>query len=345
MNGAATRTSRSLWCPSSRLSSSGASGESSPSSGLAWRLGVLLAVEFTLSTEMTLTLTLALAVGLLLGYVFLREYRRRIVGSLLAVAAAYPIAAAISAPFVAYLIGGFESEKFVGSDGGDLLNILVPSVLTAVGGSLLSSVSGRFTTNIADRDLYIGIPTLVAFALYAWRGRREGSARLLVAGFIVAWVLALGQTLELAGRKLMRFPWHFADSLPLLPNANPTRFAGYMALTASVAVALWIGSTSGRWLSRPVVLPVLALLSIIPASWSAEFARNPKRPEFFSHSLYRLCIPKGEALAIFPYARFGDSMLARVDPDPSRPRPHTRRRARGIRPGRRCRSRLLVHGS
>jgi hypothetical protein len=287
-------------------------GELSPV-GLAWRLGVLLAVEFTLSTELTLTLTLALAVALALAYASFREYRRRVVGSLLPIAAAYPLAALLAAPFVAYLVSGFESEKFVGSDGGDFLNILVPSPLTALGGSLLAPLSDHFTSNNTDRDLYIGIPTLVVFALYAWRGRRGGPARLLVAGFVVAWVLALGQTLELAGRKLMRLPWHFADSLPVLPNANPTRFAAYMALTASVAVALWIGSTRGRWLSRPVVLPALAVLSLVPASWSADFARNPERPEFFSRSLYKLCIPRGEALAIFPYARFGDSMLYQAE--------------------------------
>ncbi len=281
--------------------------------GLAWRLGALLAAEFAISTEITLTLSLALGVALLLALAFFREYRRPLVSALVPIAGAYPIAMLLAAPFVAYAITGWESQKFVASVGGDLLNIVVPSRLTAVGGSLLSAMSAHFISNNTDRDLYIGLPTLLVFALYAWRSRREGTARFLIGGFLAAWVLALGGTLEFEGRRIVGLPWAFADKLPALPNANPTRFAAYMALSASVAVALWIGSTRGRFFARPVVLPLLALVSIVPASWSGDFVRTPVRPDFFAQGLYKFCVPRGETLAIFPYGRFGDSMLYQAE--------------------------------
>ena len=87
------------------------------------------------------------------------------------------------------------------------------------------------------------------------------------------------------------------------------RLAVYALLAASCAVASWIGATRGRLLARPVVLPVLALVSFVPATWRVHFTASPLRPELFAHGLYKLCIPRGETLAIFPFGRWGDSMI------------------------------------
>ena len=277
--------------------------------GLAWRLGAILALQFTISTELTLTVTLALAAGLLIAFAAASEYRKRIVLALVPITAAYGIAAALAAPFVAYLVDGFETGKFVGAADGDLLNIVVPTELIAVGGPMFDSITRHFATNEIDSDLYLGIPTLIVVGLYTWRHRREPAARFLAAALVVAWVLALGTSLQVDGRRISSLPWRFANSLPLLSNLVATRLAVYASLAASVAVALWIGSTRGRVFRRPYVLPVLALASIVPATWHVSFARDPSRPAFFTQALYKRCIPRGEILALFPYARFGDSML------------------------------------
>jgi hypothetical protein len=281
--------------------------------GATWRLGLLFAAQLTISTETTLTLSLALAAGLLLGYAFVGAYRGRIVRSLPSIAAAYPVGAAMVAPFVFYLASGFESGQFVGSAGGDLLNVVVPTRLTALGGSHFASVAAHFASNRIDSDLYIGVPTLLILGLFAYRRRREGSTWLLLVSFVLASVLALGAELELEGHKVLSLPWSAAGSFPVLPNVNPTRFAVYMALAASIGVALWTASTRGRFSARPVVLPSLALLSLVPAGWTAHFTRKPPRPEFFSRALYKICIPRGETLVIFPYGRFGDSMLYQAE--------------------------------
>jgi hypothetical protein len=278
-----------------------------------WRLGVVLAAQLTISTETSLTLGLALVAGILLAYAFLGAYRTRIVRSLPSIAAAYPVGAAIAAPFVFYLVSGFESGQFVGSAGGDLLNIVVPTRLTAVGGSHFTTVAAHFASNRIDSDLYIGLPTLLILGLFAYRRRREGTTWLLLVSFLLASVLALGAKLEIEGHRVLSLPWSSAGSFPVLPNVNPTRFAVYMALAASVVVALWTATARGRFAARPVVLPSLALLSLVPAGWTAHFTRQPPRPEFFSHGLYKICIPRGETLAIFPYGRFGDSMLYQAE--------------------------------
>src|SRR5207247_4481985 len=104
-------------------------------------------------------------------------------------------------------------------------------------------------------------------------------------------------------------PWAAVVHRPVFDNVLPARFALYVSLVASVAAAVWIGLTRGRLFGRPVVLPVLAVAALVPAVWSVDFAGRPERWPFFTQSLYKLCVPRGETLAVFPFGRWGDSML------------------------------------
>jgi hypothetical protein len=279
--------------------------------GLVWRLGLLVAFELTISTEVLLTMTLAFALGLVLGLALAPERRRRIVSALLPIVAAYAFAAVLTAPFIVYILDGFESGSFVdvGFFNGDLLNIVLPTRLIGLGGSTLQSLTSHFRGNDNERDLYLGIPTLLMLALYAVRRRRSTGARFLVGSLLVAWILALGSALRVDGHRVVALPWSLVDSWPGLDNVITPRLAVYAALAASCGVAIWIATTRGRIFARPVILPALALVTIVPASWRLDFSAEPLRPEFFAHSLYRLCIPKGETLAVFPFGRWGDSMV------------------------------------
>jgi hypothetical protein len=61
-----------------------------------------------------------------------------------------------------------------------------------------------------------------------------------------------------------------------------------------------------------VVLPILvlvALVALVPASLNGSFVKFPPRPGFFAQEDYKRCMARGETLLVFPYARFGDSML------------------------------------
>jgi hypothetical protein len=281
--------------------------------GLAWRLGGLIAVEFVVSSELTLTLSLAIGAGLLIGYGVARGYRKRIVSALVPIGSAYVGAALLAAPFVYYLVSGFESENIARGGDGDLLNILLPTKLIAAGGSTFAHVTDRFTDTVIDADMYVGIPTLVILALYLWRGRREPAGRFLGIAIVVAWILAIGPALRVEGHRIAPLPWALAKHIGLLADVIETRLTVYATLAVSVAVALWTATTRGRLLTRPVVLPLLAIASILPAAWHVAFVSTIVRPEFFSQALYKLCIPRGETLAIFPYGRFGDSMIYQAE--------------------------------
>src|ERR1019366_5492254 len=68
-------------------------------------------------------------------------------------------------------------------------------------------------------------------------------------------------------------------------------------------------STAGRIFRRPYILPVLAVAALVPAFWRADFIQEPERWPFFSDGLYRGCGAKNETLAVFPFGRWGDSLL------------------------------------
>jgi hypothetical protein len=281
--------------------------------GLAWRLGVLLGVQFWISTEVALTLTLALAAGLLLAILLVRDVRRRLVRSLAAIAAGYVLAAVVAAPLVAYVLSGYGTYSNPVDDAGyfstDLLNLVVPTFLTEFGGAALEAVEQHFPGMTHERGSYLGLPTLVIVAAFAVRARRSATARFLLSALALAAVLALGPTLHIDGHALVSAPWAVVSDDPLLRNVLPARFALYVSLAAAVIVGIWLASTAGAIARRPVVLPLLAAAAVMPALGTGAFHHVPERWPFFTAGLYERCVPRGETLAVFPFGRFGGSML------------------------------------
>ncbi|MBV8396751.1 MAG: hypothetical protein JO064_10905 [Actinobacteria bacterium] len=226
----------------------------------------------------------------------------------------YVLAAFLAAPFVAYVIiglrpGGFGPARI----GVDLLNVVLPTSITGIGGSSITSVSNRF----AATGGYLGIPSLVIVAAYAWRARASRTARLPVVLFVLAVVVELGKTLVVAGHKSFPLPWRLLADLPLLTDTFPWRFAVFTALAAAVIVAIWTARTPGRIYARPFVLPVLAAAAIVPSVWSSAFRElafwHPPRPAFFAADEYKTCIPRGETVTIFPFGQYGDSLLYQAE--------------------------------
>ncbi|HWE82927.1 MAG TPA: hypothetical protein VG265_14845, partial [Gaiellaceae bacterium] len=271
--------------------------------GLAWRLGVLIAVQLWISTEVALTLTIFLGLGLVLAFSFLRQARPRVLSSMAPVGAGYGIGMVLAAPFVAFLLIGFVSRQFAGSLwvwGTDPLGFVVPNKIQGIGGQWFLS----FGNHTPNGDLaYLGPPALLVVCLFAFRFRRERSTWFLLAALLTATVVTLGLTLSVDGHKLLTFPWwDAAQSWPLVDNVLPFRLAAYVALCVAVIVAIWIDRTRGRFFARPYVLPVLAVVALVPAVWDpGQYSPgHPVRLGFFTDGSYRTCIPKNETLLALP---------------------------------------------
>jgi hypothetical protein len=280
------------------------------SRGLAWRLGLLLAFQAYISTEVTVTLTLALVVGLALAFGLVRETRARIRSVLGAVVGAYALAAVLAAPIIYYALTGLTRGVNVFADyfSADLLNVVLPTHLTGLGGSTFSDISGRFPGNDAERGAYVGLPTLLIVGLFARRWR-AASTRFLLAAFALAVFLSLGTGLFVDGHRVAWLPWSIWAHSIGFEQIIPSRLIVYAVLAAAVMVAMWVSTTKGRVFQSSSILPVLAVAALIPPVWRADDVFHPPRWSFFSEGLYKKCLPRDETVMIFPFGRWGDSLL------------------------------------
>lgn len=281
--------------------------------GLAWRLGVLLALQLWVSVEFALTLTIVLALSLVLAFGLVRDARPRLRSSLVPIVAAYGLGAVFAAPLAIYTLAGFVPQGFIDlkTTGGDLLNFVVPTKVIAIGGSSFPSVTANFKPS--GSSAYLGLPTLVIAAAFALRVRRSATARFLTAALVTCAVIALGTGLEINGRRILPLPWSAATHIPVVNNALPFRFTAYVSLAAAVIVALWTATTKGRIYARPYLLPVLAVAALVPSVWRTSYPSfSPSKPErlaFFTDGLYKTCIRHNDTVAAFPFGGAGDSLL------------------------------------
>jgi hypothetical protein len=277
--------------------------------GFAVRMGLVLAGQMLLSTEILFTLTLAVATSLVLGFALVPARRRRIVHSLLPLAGAYALAALLTLPFVYYVASGTGSRPPSGAEAfsGDLLNVVVPTE-ASLGGWWGRHVATAFPANDAERGTYLGAPLLAIVFLFAWRWRRSAAGRFLVVAFALAVLGSLGAWLTVDGHQAVTLPWMHLAERPLFRNIMPVRLMVYAVLAASVMTALWAASAARpRWLR--IALPALAAVAILPNLAWGEWARTPQVPRLFTTSLYRSCLGHHENVLLLPFGTRGDSMI------------------------------------
>lgn len=276
--------------------------------GLALRFGALIGLQFWISTEVLFTLSLALLAATALAFCFLRDLRARLLAMVVPVVGGYALATLIAGPLVYYAVTGFESGSInvPWLFNGDLLNFVVPTRLIALGGSTFAQISSRFPASDTERGAYLGVPTLLLVGWYAFRRRSAASTWFLATSLGTAIFLTLGTGVQIDGRAVTSLPLSALSSTPLFDNMLPVRLALFGSLAAAVIVALWTASSRG-W-SR-YAFPALAVAALVPALWHADYRIAPERWPFFTADLYKLCVPRNENIAIFPYGFWGNSML------------------------------------
>ena len=266
--------------------------------GLAWRLGLLLAFQLTLSTEFALLVTIALVVSLALAYWVVPEQRASLRSGLLPIAGGYGLSVLFAAPFVYYLLFHFESGAVVTDIklwGTDALAAASPLPSDAISGTDPLGLS----THLSSKSAYLGLPTIIILALYVIRSWRSSGTRFLAAAFATAFVATLGATLKVYGHTLLTLPWWTAmSSVPGIRDMLPFRIAIIEALIAGITVALWTARTRGRFFPRPYVLPALAVAALVPAFWT-NFAQPSPKLAFFTDTLYKRCIKPGDTIVVY----------------------------------------------
>jgi hypothetical protein len=280
--------------------------------GLAWRLGLLLGLELTLSTEIAFTLTLGLALSLVLAFLLVPAARARLRSILLPVVAAFAIGALVASPLLYFMLTNFHKDPFNPQSptqySADLLNAVVPSNLEAVGWRWAHGIASHFTAFETEQGAYYGLPALAIVVWFAWRRRRDPVARFLVVAVAVGIFLSLGSWLHVRGRQVVTLPWEHLSPLPLFSNVLTVRFSMYVSLGIAVIVALWAASsTAPRW--ARIALPVLAIVAIAPHLQRSSWATTTRVPAFIDSAIYKRCLRRGDRVLVFPAIFHGNSML------------------------------------
>ncbi len=272
-------------------------------------LTVLLALQILFSTELAFTLTLAIGVALALAAILVPASRGRLRLMLLPLVISYAAAALLTSPLLAYALLHSPPAALhpPGSYPADLLNLFVPTRLTALGWSWTQSVAANFRGNLSEEGAYLGLASLVILGWFAWSFRGVAAARFLVAALAVGVVAELGIRLDVNGHAFVSLPWRLVYRLPLFDNVLPGRISMFVALAASVCVAWWASSQRAPRSAR-IALTALAIVTVVPSLWLSVWHEHPYRPAFFTQGIYRTCLGPRDNVLMLPFQRT-DAML------------------------------------
>jgi hypothetical protein len=273
-------------------------------------LGVLLAVQFAIATELWFTVSVVLAVSLLLAVALVPFVRRQLVPVVVELAGAYALMAVLVSPLLVYALLHFQNESLnqPALFPADLLNVVVPTRLTWLHSGWTSRVAADFQGNDAENGAYLGLPLVAVFAWYAWESRRRATAWLLVVLTLLGVFVELGESLHVRGHDYLRLPWAHIATLPGFDNVLPARFSMFVALGTALTVALWAARSSAPRVLR-AALVVAAIAFVVPHVWLDAWHVHPERPAFFAQELDRACLANGENVLMLPWPTKDNAML------------------------------------
>ncbi len=269
-----------------------------------------LVLQFLLSNEIFATMTLVGVPALLLAWLGARGDVRTRLGSVgLLVAGAFVLAGIVLSPYL-YHMFAHGAPTFPANDpevySSDLLNLVIPTPVTLLGGRAFAGVTKQFTAGYAESGAYVGVALLLMIALVARSRLRDPAGGLLLWVLAVAVIASFGPTLHIGGRALAPMPWKVAMLAPLLRQALPARLMLYALLCLALLAAIWLHSATARPAARRT-LAALSVLLFIPTP--SVPVTSLDTPRFFSDALYRQYLQEGETALVIPYGANGPSML------------------------------------
>ena len=199
-------------------------------------------------------------------------------------------------------VHGDITEEVRGSS--DLLAVVTPSRLSAIAPDAAIRRGDRFA---GSKEAYLGIPLMlvVVVLLVVHRGPVVGIGAVML---LVCMALSLGERLRVGGHSTpLRLLWSAFESLPLLRNIVPARFALFTALFAGLLVAvaldaLWWGGGWGRR-ARAGATTLVVLASLAPAA-PLQSVPVVATPRFFTTSA-ETALPRDEVALVLPFPQKG----------------------------------------
>jgi hypothetical protein len=280
---------------------------------------LVMALQFYTFNEAFFEMTVVLAGALVTGFAVAGRAHRGTVARLAGLTAiAYAGAVIASAPYLVYALQ--HRQVLTRMDPAfslPLVRLVLPTTQQMFGVTPLESYSNQIGRTGLEN--YVGIPLLVILLLvagFAWRSRLS---RLLVIGFALVLVIAVGPNLVVTStHHTRRLPWAGLWNVPIARSAEPSRFIVFGVLALAIALALWLAAPASSRLRYAARwgLGLLAVAAILTDSPTAYQAVNPvplgytppaamhpvnQLPPFITQGLYRRYLRPGETVIILTH--------------------------------------------
>jgi hypothetical protein len=272
------------------------------SRGLALRVGAIAVCQFLISPEVLSTMLVGGALAGPAAFALLPEQRAALRRATVWSAAGLAGAGVMLAPLLFTMLRDAPGRVLNSATAysGDLLNLIVPTRVTALGGTLAAAISSHFPGNIAEQGAYLGLPMVAIVGWFAVSRRSDRTARLLLALLITAIVLSLGPRLQIGGHQTIWLPGALLQHVPFLDDALPTRFSMYTALIAAVIASRWLADRPARWQPRVRwLLAALALVALAPTESNPLWWKDT--PRAISSGTLARALPAGSTAISLPF--------------------------------------------
>lgn len=277
-------------------------------------LGLLLAMEFGLSSEFFASMYLFGALTWICILVLIdKKYRPKVYKITGEIILSGVVTLVLISPFIYYLLKGYKDVPAVINPAqgysADLLNFVIPTKLTLIGGSTFAKTSTAFTGNTSEQGAYLTIPLLafmVTFSLYYWQ---KWYVKVLALVATVIGILSLGPWLQIAGKvKPYMLPEAIFTHLPVVRSMLPVRFSMYMFLVAAIMLGVWFTDKPKKTKNRKPVLVtlmkyllVMVILILLIPNRSDYSWQNPNIPKIFSPNIVGKYIKPNSNVMFLPF--------------------------------------------
>ena len=305
-------------------------------------LGLLAACQMLVSTELLAIFTLMAVIGLAIVAVAsrdsLRSGGRHVCAALaaglvvFAVISAFPLYTMVFGPD--HIAGPIHPVKVLAGLSTDLLGVVAPDgnqhfsfgfAATTTAWVHFTSGKGVPVPDLGENGGYVGLPLLALLLAGGYRFRRDRLVRFAAVMAVIALVLSMGATLNVAGHSLgVPLPFRLLTKLPLLQDEVPSRYSVAMWLFIALLAAAVLDRAWQHWkafsqremsLGRPLrhrrkaklaagaiagTWAVLVVVSLIP-SWPYPWSSDTVPAWFTSPAVHE--VPYGSTLVTYPMAR------------------------------------------
>ncbi len=278
-------------------------------------LGLLMAVQFMISTEVFATTVLFSAIALVVLALWHRRQlperlahalRGLVPGAALAVVLlAWPAYEAVLGPgHIHGMVAGFRI--YVSA----LLGPFLPSSLLLFGTHHMKFLADRIGGNNSENGSYLGVPLIALFLATPFLVKRR-PVRIAAVLAVIAFILSLGVRLHIGVARWAEttrdfvLPGAILYKIPLLNDSFPVRYTLYIALFVSVVLAFALQALHQQAFGRrrlwlPAVVAVVVFLPLVP-KWPGPVEGHVVIPSYFTTSAVDALAP-GEVTLVYPMA-------------------------------------------